>query len=278
MDILNATLISLGISSPLLIGLATGTFFIVKTLIDSKFENFKETSIEKLRNELEIKSLESQHRLSIEYDRIKNIHDSQKEKLSKILEEMNSVISMVFDSYSTEIDEFQVINSDKLLGIKRSIYSDGLYIDAVALELISSFFSLAESNSTVVYDYSDSENPIYFDEFDFRLMELIQNQVFFVFRNQIGIDNDNYESSITEGALVLATLSEIRRKIKDEQVLAIFSTRQDILATVSMISEDQKVRKAVLDEVMRLKTEGKMRRESPRTVERMLSFLSERTR
>lgn len=275
MELLNTILVSLGISSPLLIGLATAIFFAMRGFMESRFEAYKEVSIAKIKNELDVKILESQHRLTIEYDRIRNIQDNQKEKLTKILSELNSIVSRIFDGFNPTENEFSLVDSNFLLKAKRSIYADGLYIDSVALELISSFFDRAEANSSAQYDFVDHHDFIPFAEFDYRLLEVIQNEVFFCFRRQIGIDEAPLQSSSADAVLSLAVLSSIHRRIESQQVLDVMSVRQDIMHTIATVSTDAPLRKVIYDEVERLRDRGDLKWESPRDINRLLNFFSE---
>jgi len=162
-----------------------------------------------------------------------------------------------------------------VLQAKRKIYSDGLYIDSVALELVSSFFELAESNSTAIYETGAYEEQINFNLFDYRLLVLILNEVFLRFRYQIGIEEAPKQTGTAEAALVLATLASLRSRFDNKKVSTIFTANEDILVTISRVLEDHELRQETHRELSRLKASRKLKWKTPREIERIFRFFSE---
>ena len=133
-------LVTLGITSPILVALSAVIYFFLKNILEKKIDLYKDKTLERFKSEMTIKNIEFQHSLSVEFDKVRIIHDRQKEVLTAILGETNNLLLEVLDSYSYEKGDYPLYSDVKYRKAKKAVYTNGLFVNSESLKLINVFF------------------------------------------------------------------------------------------------------------------------------------------
>lgn len=233
-------LVALGISSPILIALSAGIFYSLKNIFERRLDIYKEKTLEKFKDEITLKNIEFQHSLSLEFDKVRIIHDRQKEVLTEILNVINNLIVDVFDSYIYEDAYYPLFPDTKYQKAKKAVYANGLFVNSDSLRLLNTFFDVFQKNTDWIYSAIGHDDEMHFSRYDIHFLELIQNEIFKKFRWQLGIDErppgEDYLNSIEVIGILCKNRDLFNETIIFEKV---FKREDEIYSVIKEIRDDK---------------------------------------
>lgn len=245
-DLISSVLSVIGLSSPILIAIGALLTIIARSYLDKKFEIYRDSSIEKIRHENLALSTELQHRLSIGFDKVKIIHENQKEALGKVFAILSDAVSECQAAYFRENHSHRLFPKERYKEIQKEVHANGLFVDGGAFQIVSLILNVLGRNTDWIYEMAGRDESYQFSEFDLSLLDCLLGLLFVSFRHQIGIEEIEIEVSTINEWTRIAELSSFPIQWTLFGLSALFSGDADVEKTREVVFENERTRNLVI--------------------------------
>jgi len=232
----------LGITSPIIVIISTGIYFILRKVISDKFDVIKERQIEEIKYSI-AKGMQ--------------IFEKEKEALTAVLASVSQMIIYVGTLFSFQDEEYSLIEEKKCDEFELGLANYILYLDDISFECIELIQKILRRNSTWIID-AVGHNEFRFDSNDIELLKYLYQELTRSFKDQLFAKRkNNYDIKIIKISFMLRKFVEDKILSKSEVAEYIYN-EYPINLVISRIKDRKEIIIELFNKVLKTFEEREM--------------------